>query len=122
MAERIIAARPRLPLLIARGQDQAVDLVALLKAGGVRAEDVVVYAQDLQSLTPAAQALLAGAGPVIAPLFSARTAAHLAAQPEVRSRRCPLIVAALSPAVCRGRCTGQARAAWSSHPGPRPRR
>jgi uroporphyrinogen-III synthase len=78
-----------------RGQDTRGDVVARLRQAGIPAEEAVVYAQVPQPLSPAALGWLAGDAPVIAPLFSPRTA-MLLSQARVRA---PLWIAALSPAV-----------------------
>jgi len=61
-------------ILHLRGRHRAGQLVERLRAAGLAAEDVVIYAQVARPLTAAAEAALSGAGPVLAPLFSPRTA------------------------------------------------
>lgn len=69
---------------------------------------VAVYDQQALPLTPKARALLQGAGPVILPVFSPRSAGLVADQ--ARDARAPLWLVAISPA---------AMAAWT---GPADRR
>jgi uroporphyrinogen-III synthase len=78
-----------------RGQETRGDVVARLRQAGVPAAEAVVYDQRPQPLSPAARAWLEGEAPVIAPLFSPRTAALLS-QAAIRA---PLWIVALSPAV-----------------------
>lgn len=69
-------------LLHVRGRHAAGDLVGALASNGVPARAVELYEQVAQPLSPAARALLAGAGEgaagVVVPLFSPRTARILA--------------------------------------------
>jgi len=97
-AEALIAALRGTagPLLHLRGREARGDIAARLTALGTRTDEVVVYAQEAGTLTDEARALLAGAGPVLVPLFSPRTAAILAGQGPFAAA---LWVAALSPAV-----------------------
>jgi uroporphyrinogen-III synthase len=83
------------PVLHLHGTDTRGDVVGRLRAAGLRAEGAVVYAQEPQPLTDAAQGWLDGDQPVIVPLFSPRSAALFCA---VRAKA-PLWLAALSPAV-----------------------
>lgn len=62
---------------------------------------VVVYDQQAQPLTAEAQGLLAGANPLVVPLFSPRSARLVAA--AARAARSPITIVAISEA---------ARAAW----------
>jgi uroporphyrinogen-III synthase len=95
----IVASGERGPLLHPRGEDQAVDIVALLAAEGVEAREAVVYAQDAQPLNKDARDVLAGNVPVILPIFSPRTARILAASAAMKDRNAPLWIAALSPQI-----------------------
>lgn len=67
------------PLQHLRGAVQRGDLVAALRARGLRAEDAVLYHQDPGELSHEALAMLS-AGPTIVPLYSPRTASIFAAQ------------------------------------------
>lgn len=79
-----------------RGRDSVGDIVQQLDLAGIMASEAVVYDQKPRPLTPEAAALLAGAAPVILPLFSPRSADLMAQTGPVRA---PLWIAALSPAV-----------------------
>lgn len=83
------------PLLWPRGEDVAAELPALLP--GAEFRQAVVYRQAPRPLTEAALAALAGAAPVVLPLFSPRSARLVAA--ACPRRAAPLHVAAMSPAV-----------------------
>lgn len=63
--------------------------------------DVVVYAQEQQTLTAEAQAVLQGHIPVLVPLFSPRSAAIFAAELARIRGHSPLFVAAMSDEVAR---------------------
>lgn len=92
----ILADPPHGPLLHLHGRETRGDLAARLAAAGCRVDAVTVYAQEPQPLSAQARALLDGDGPVVAPLFSPRTAQLFAA---TAPHRAALWVAALSPAV-----------------------
>lgn len=99
LIELIRNAPPTGPLLYARGQDTTGDLAKRLTALGFPVTELVVYEQRPTPLASEAMQLLAGQTPVIAPVFSPRTASLLAKDAAVRERTAPLWVAALSPAV-----------------------
>jgi uroporphyrinogen-III synthase len=90
---------PAGPLLYARGRDSTGDLANRLTALGFPVTELVVYEQVATPLSPRAAQLMAGQSPVIAPIFSPRTAALLARDAALRERTAPLWVAALSAAV-----------------------
>ncbi len=93
----ILSAGEAGPLLHLRGRDSRGDVAERLTAAGCPTEAVILYAQEVQPLSDAAMQMLKGPGPVIAPLFSPRTAAILAAAlPE--PPRAPLWLAAFSAA------------------------
>ena len=92
----ILADAPPGPLLHARGREATGDVAARLTARGIPVAEAVVYAQNEAPLTPAARDLLAGAGPVVVPLFSPRAARLFA---KAGPFAAPLWIAALSPAV-----------------------
>lgn len=94
---QIIAAPPPGPLLHLHGVETRGALAARLTAAGIPAQGVVVYRQQPQPLTPAAQTALAGDAPVILPVFSPRSAVLLA--DALAGARAPLLAAAMSPAV-----------------------
>jgi uroporphyrinogen-III synthase len=95
----LILSDPPGPLLHLRGQDTRGDLARRLSASGVPTVEAVVYAQTPQPLTAAAVTLLTGAAPVLAPLFSPRSAAILGAECVRIAATAPIHVVALSPAV-----------------------
>ncbi|MDR5652480.1 uroporphyrinogen-III synthase [Ruixingdingia sedimenti] len=92
----LTALRPAAPLLHARGRDARGAIAARLSAAGIETGELIVYEQQEQPLSAPALALLAGDAPVIAPLFSPRTAAIFAR--AAAGVRAPLYLAAISPA------------------------
>lgn len=92
----IRATAPDARLLHLRGADSRGDVAEKLCSGGTETQEAVVYAQIPCPLVPAAARLLAAAQPVIVPLFSPRSADLLAGTGPIRA---PLWIAALSPAV-----------------------
>ncbi|MDE3079952.1 MAG: uroporphyrinogen-III synthase [Paracoccaceae bacterium] len=85
------------PVLHLHGEHVSGDLAALLGHEGPRVLSRVVYRQIARPLTPEARAALGGARPVLAPVFSRRTAELLRAElPQIHA---PLCVVAISPAV-----------------------
>lgn len=93
----LLAERPPGPLLHLRGEYTRGDLAARLRAAGLRAEEAVAYAQDAVAPTPEARAALDGDAPLVAPLFSPRSAALLVGWRP----RAPLRVVAMSGAVAK---------------------
>lgn len=67
------------PLVHLRGAEVRGDLVGALRLRGLAATEIVVYVQQTLALSEAARALLK-AGPVIAPLYSVRSAERLIGQ------------------------------------------
>ncbi|SEK60013.1 uroporphyrinogen-III synthase [Roseovarius nanhaiticus] len=65
------------PMLHLRGEHAAADLARALLAVGITADQAIIYAQTPAPLSDAARAALASDAPVIAPLFSPRSAAAL---------------------------------------------
>lgn len=96
LVARLLAERPAGPLLHARGTHARGEIARHLTQGGVPAAEVVVYDQAAQPLPAAARALLAGPRPVVAALFSPRSAELLVA--AARGARAPLAAAAISAA------------------------
>lgn len=107
-AAELIAALARSPrpgpLLHLRGRHLRVDIAAELSARGVECADRVIYDQRLLPFTPEAQGLLAGPAPVIAPLFSPRTARQFAdaGQPMRETHAVALSKAVAEPLKTRG--------------------
>jgi uroporphyrinogen-III synthase len=93
----LIASRasPGTRLLHLRGEESRGEVAARLTARGFPTEERIVYRQTAQPLTAAAVALLAGAAPVVVPLFSPRTARLFAA---TGPHAAPLIPIAISAA------------------------
>lgn len=88
--------RPEGHWLHLHGRHVRVDLAARLNEAGISAEGRVIYAQEAQPLSAEAQALLQGEAPVVAPLFSPRSAKLLA---QGENSRAPVYIVAMSPAV-----------------------
>ncbi|QFT58301.1 uroporphyrinogen-III synthase [Sulfitobacter sp. THAF37] len=84
------------PMVHLGGRHLRVDIARALRARGVEAISQTLYDQKLRPLSDAAQSALTGGAPVVAPLFSLRTATHLVAQAADLGR---VHVAAISPAV-----------------------
>ena len=97
-------ARPSAPLLHLRGRHARGDLAPRLTAAGLRCDAAVVYEQVALPLSAMGQALLAGRGPVVLPLYSPRSARLAAEACEQAPTTAPLHPVAISPA---------AAAAWS---------
>jgi len=83
------------PLLVVRGVHARGDLAGRLIAKGFEVEEAVIYDQVALPLSGAARGLLTGTSPVVAPVFSPRTA-QLLSQNTVLA---PLRVLAISEAV-----------------------
>ena len=98
LIDGLINEPPTGPLLYLRGETVRTDVAGRLTAAGIETREVVVYRQGLLPLTDAAQTLLADRRPVIVPLYSAQTAAHLS---ELVDPRAPLYLVAISEAVAR---------------------
>lgn len=84
-------------LIHLQGQDSRGDVALRLNAAGVETFGVVTYRQEAQPLTAQAQTLLRGSMPVLAPVFSPRTARLLSQ--AAQDARAPIWLAALSEAV-----------------------
>ena len=98
-ADALIAAltarRPPAPLLHLRGGHARGDIAGRLTAAGIETHERVLYEQRLAAPSSAARAALAGLNPVIAPLFSPRTARQFA---DTCAGTAPLYLAAISAA------------------------
>lgn len=91
------------PFLHLRGREARGSLIARLRAAGVQAEELIVYAQEPQPLSPEACQVLDGQGPIVVPLFSPRSAeifrralSSFSVKDDIWDR---LHIAALSPTV-----------------------
>ncbi|MEL6452895.1 MAG: uroporphyrinogen-III synthase [Pseudomonadota bacterium] len=78
MVRRLLHMRPDQRLIHLSGTHTRGNVVARLRDAGLRAERVAVYDQRLLPLTADAQAIIAKGGPVLAPIFSPRTAQQFA--------------------------------------------
>ena len=103
----ILADPPPGPVVHVAGRHQRGDLAERLRAAGLQATRVTAYDQQAADLSDTARAALAGERPVVAPLFSPRSATLLAERLPAPPNA-PLLLACLSPAVAK---------AWT---GPRP--
>lgn len=95
----ILAAGDAGPLLHLRGAESRGEVAPRLAAAGIPAAEATVYDQHPRPLSPEAVALLQEGAPVVAPLFSPRTARLLAAEVARVAPGARLWIAALSPAV-----------------------
>lgn len=84
-------------LIHLHGQETRGDVVGRLNTAGIESFGVVTYRQEAQPPTPLAEALLQGHSPVVAPVFSPRTARLLAQ--AATGARAPIWLAALSDSV-----------------------
>jgi uroporphyrinogen-III synthase len=98
-AEELYAAltkvKPNGPLLHLAGQHRRGALAERLTKAGLPTDECVLYDQRTVPFTPDARAVLAGPAPVIAPLFSPRTAQAFA---EQYAGSAPLYLVAISDA------------------------
>ncbi|WP_255009004.1 uroporphyrinogen-III synthase [Roseovarius sp. M141] len=92
---RIAADGATGPMLHLRGTHAAADVAGALTAAGIVASEAVLYAQRPLPLSDAARACLTGTAPVIAPVFSPRSAAALLEGIQVTA---PLVILAISRA------------------------
>lgn len=101
-AEELIATllhwRPDSPLMHLRGEHTRGDVAERLTQSGLRVQEQAIYDQQLLPFTAEAQAALAGNRPVIAPLFSPRTARQFA---DLWTGPAPLWLVAMSEAVAK---------------------
>ena len=106
LVARIIADGVRGPMLHLRGAHAAADIVGALNDAGIEAGEAVLYSQEAAPLTDAARACLLGDVPVIAPVFSPRSAEALfnGAPPSA-----PIVVLAISDAAAARVPKGAAR-------------
>ena len=99
LVARLLALRPPGPLLHLRGAHARGDIAARLTAAGLPTREAQIYDQPEQPPTQAALRLLARPGPVVAPVFSPRSAAILGGWLRKYPCRATLLVAAMSEAV-----------------------
>ncbi|MFN3642673.1 MAG: uroporphyrinogen-III synthase [Gemmobacter sp.] len=94
----LAAAPPPAPLVHVRGTESRGAVAARLSAAGIPTTEFVVYDQRPLPLGDAARAALAGPAPVIAPLFSPRSARLFAAAAAGAAVQAPLFLAPISDA------------------------
>lgn len=93
------------PLMHVSGRHQRMDVASALRARGIAATSATVYDQKLLQLNDEAQLALAGKAPVIAPLFSPRSASHFVEQAGDLSRvHAVVISAAVAGVLSAGSC------------------
>lgn len=96
LIDGILAIQPATPLMHLRGEVARGDVAKRLSAHGLPTHEAVIYRQNLCDLGADAINLLSGNAPVIVPLYSPRTANHLASLIDAPA---PVHVVAISPAV-----------------------
>jgi uroporphyrinogen-III synthase len=89
-------------LLFLHAEEAALDLPDALNKAGLETVSIQVYRQKSQPLTPQAVQILCQDGPVILPLFSARSAALFLAEYTKIQATAPIYAAALSAQVASG--------------------
>ncbi|WP_282170557.1 uroporphyrinogen-III synthase [Ruegeria atlantica] len=98
-AEELVAYllkhRPESPLLHLRGEHTRGNVAGRLTESGLTVHEQIVYQQRLLPLTSEAAAAISGDRPVLAPLFSPRTARQFA---EIWTGTAPLWLVAISEA------------------------
>lgn len=98
-AEELVAyllkQRPESPLLHLRGEHTRGNVARRLTESGLTVRDQIVYQQRLLPLTSEAAAAASGDRPVLAPLFSPRTARQFA---EIWTGTAPLWLISISEA------------------------
>lgn len=95
----LILSQPLAPLLHLRGREARGDLAKRLSANGIPTDEAVVYAQEERTLTAEAIALLRGTTPLLAPVFSPRSAQILATECHRIAATAPIGLIAMSAAV-----------------------
>ncbi len=65
------------PLMHLRGENAIGDIAARLSEAGVETQEAVLYKQTLEPITRATRVALSQDRPILAPVFSPRTARHL---------------------------------------------
>ncbi|KUF10190.1 uroporphyrinogen-III synthase [Pseudoponticoccus marisrubri] len=101
LVARLSAQRPAAPLCHLRGRHARGDVAARLSAAGIETREAVIYDQPEQPLSAEARAALDGDSPVVAPLYSPRTATLMAQMLAARPPKAPLCVAAMSETVAK---------------------
>lgn len=94
----LLQRRPESPLLHLRGEHVRGNIAQTLTQLGLSVRDQAIYDQRLLEFSPEARTTLDGVTPVIAPLFSPRTARQFA---DLGAGNAPIWLAALSDAVAK---------------------
>lgn len=94
----VLAARTAGKLIHLRGKHSRSEVAHRLNRAGIETKEHILYDQVERRLSTEAHALLAGVSPVIAPLFSPRTARVFASQGPFKA---PIIPLAMSGAVAK---------------------
>lgn len=100
MLDHLLAERPAGRLLHPRGRHAAVEIAGALTEAGLDVHEAILYDQVARPLAAVARAALHSGAPVLAPVFSARTARLLVEALDAESRA-NLLVLCISPAVAR---------------------
>ena len=95
----ILSHHPASPLLHLRGVESRGDIADQLITAGIETFEAISYAQESQDLTKEASAILTGTDPVIAAVFSPRTAEILVRECRRIGRVAPIMIVAMSAAV-----------------------
>ncbi|WP_209598509.1 uroporphyrinogen-III synthase [Ruegeria sp. HKCCSP351] len=95
LAGHLLKHRPKSPLLHLRGEHTRGNVAGRLTESGLTVREQPVYQQRLLPLTPEATEAARGNLPIIAPLFSPRTARHFA---DIWAGSAPLWLVAISQA------------------------
>ena len=109
----ILSRRPAGPLWHLAGADRRGDVAPRLAAAGLKAGTVTLYRQVPLAPSDALRRAFADTRPLVAPVFSPRSVAGLWAG----TRRAPLAIAAISPAVAEAaRALAPDRILTAAHP------
>lgn len=95
LIRQLLQTRPVSPLLHLRGEHTRGNVAERLTESGLTVRDQAIYQQALLPLTSEVHAAIAAGSPIIAPLFSPRTARHFA---EIWPGSAPLWLVAISAA------------------------
>ncbi|MGV6803184.1 MAG: uroporphyrinogen-III synthase [Ruegeria sp.] len=95
LVANLLSLRPLGPLMHLRGEHGRGNIAERLTDLGLTVRELPIYTQNLLPLTPEAADAAAGPGPIIAPIFSPRSARQFA---NVWPEQAPLLIAAISEA------------------------
>lgn len=99
LAQAIVQSNPKATVIYLRGAQISFDLEKALILAGIETVSFKVYAQKARDLNDVGRAILAGARPVILPIYSQMSAHRLAEQ--IDEATAPLRVVSISPAVAK---------------------